>query len=314
LICIPLYRYGLGMVPRRLTRFLPLAAVVLCLAAVLGVFFSRPPVLFVTDPSFNVLYGNLRARLKQAEISLKLYRRLIPVQAAETAGSGAVALAVTAAAAVPHAVIFPYRFAGAARRYREDHPGITAIILSGRIRESAAEDGPFVYRTATEADFYRAGLCAALLGAGNGSVAPVFQDGSMTQADREAFSSGLAAGGSAARPVYLNSGSDYTAWQNVTCAAAVGPASRLFEQGVTAPVLLFSWIDPAATPRNVKVVFDDSPWALALGAVKAAERGEREASLPSDIVILEERISGDENKVKLKALVKREYNQEGAGR
>jgi hypothetical protein len=302
------------MVRQRLIRFLPLVLVVLCLAAVFGVFFFRPPVLLVTDPSFNLLYGNKRARLKQVVISLKLYRRIIPVQVAETAGSDVIVLAVEAVAAAPHAVIFPYRFAGAAGRYREGHQEITAIILSGRSRETAAGDGPVVYRTDSEADFYRAGLCAALLGAGSGSIVPVFQDGAMTQADREAFSAGLGEGGAAISPVYLNSGSNYTAWRSVSCAVAVGPAP-LFEQNVTAPILLFGWIDPDATPRNVKLVFDDSPWALALDAVKAAERGEREASLPSDMVILPERISGDENRVKLKALVKKEYNREGgAGR
>jgi hypothetical protein len=296
----------MGM-PRPLKRLLPLLIILFILLVGAGVFLIRPPVLLVTDASFQSLYGTLRNRVKQVEVSFRLRRWVRMVQVAETASSDIVAITVKAAVRTPYAVLFPYRYAGAARDYQEENPHIPAVILSGRIREDAVEHGPLVFRTSTEADFYRAGLCAAQFGTQDANIALVFQDGSITQADREAFSAGLTKGGSASSPVYLNSGSDYSAWQNVSCVIAVGLASRLFEQNVGAPILLFSWVNPRFTPRNVKLLFDDSPWALALQAVKAVEGGEKEGSLASELVIPFGRVSGRENILKLIELAKEEY-------
>jgi hypothetical protein len=73
-----------------------------------------------------------------------------------------------------------------------------------------------------------------------------------------------------------------------------GAPPHFFEGAVTTPVILFSWIDPALTSRAVKVIFDDSPWALAVQAVQAmsgegALSGEGEP-LPALVSVLSRRI------------------------
>jgi hypothetical protein len=297
-----------------LKRLLPIAIVLFVMLAAAGVFMIRSPVLVVTDPSFNLLYGSTRTLLKQAETSARLWRRVLGVRMAESAGFDVVAVMVKEAARAPHAVVFPYRYAAAARRYQEDNPQTPTIILLGRMesdREESdrEESGARVFRTDGELDYYRAGLCAAVLGTGGGDVVPVYEDGQTTAADEEAFAAGLSEGGSGSEPLYLAPGAEYTAWQNVSSAVAVGLAVRLFEQNVTVPVLLFSWIDPERTSRSVKLVFDDSPWAQVLPAVRAVERGETGGSLPSAIAIPSGRITDRETVEKVMKLIKKEYSR-----
>jgi hypothetical protein len=276
-------------IPAPQRRFLLIMAVLLVLIIPGGAFMFRPPVLIVTDESFNLLYGVWRGRLKQVESSLKLLRRVITVPVAESAGPDVITLAVKAAASSAHAVIFPYRYEAGARRYHEENPDVPALVLGGRARAAPVDSGPGMIRTDTAADFYRAGLCAALFAQDSEGGILVFQDGTMTATDREAFLEGLRSQDFAKNPVYLSVNSDYSAWQNVSCVVVNGPASRFFDQNLKIPVILFSWIDPGITPQSVKVVFDDSFWALVVKAVKQAEKG-GEGALPSELVLLRERV------------------------
>ncbi|MDR2618185.1 MAG: hypothetical protein LBC62_04865 [Treponema sp.] len=286
--------------PRR--RFFLAAAILLMLVIPGGVFMLRQPVLIVTDSSFNLIYGNLRTRLKQAESSLRLYRRMLMVPVAESAGPDVIALAVKAVSPSPYAVLFPYRYGAAARRYSEEYPGVPALVLGGRPPVETADSGTLAVHTDTSLDFYRAGLCAALFAQGTEGAVLVFHDGTITAADREAFLKGLRAQGFTRNPVYLSLNSDYSSWQNVSCVVVNGAAARFFDQNLKIPVILFSWIDPGITPRSVKAVFDDSPWALAVRAVRLAGKGG--GVLPSEAVLLPRRVRPRETAEKLRELVR----------
>jgi hypothetical protein len=57
------------------------------------------------------------------------------------------------------------------------------------------------------------------------------------------------------------------------------------------PAILFSWLDPALTPADVVVIFDDSPWALAAPAARMAAEGVAEGLIPSKPLIISRRIA-----------------------
>jgi hypothetical protein len=75
------------------------------------------------------------------------------------------------------------------------------------------------------------------------------------------------------------------------CAVIVGSASDYFNINPKLPVLLFSWLDPALTPVEAFVLFDDSPWALAVSAVKIAAGKKEERTISSKIIFPRGRIA-----------------------
>jgi hypothetical protein len=281
------------------------AGIIIFLGAAGGLFWLRSPVLIVTDSSFDNLYGPMRARFRGLESSFALGRRVIPVQVSENAAPDMVVMAVEAASSSPYAVLFPYRYYDGGRRYKEGFPGVTVLILGVREGSLSGENGLVPVYTDRETDFYRAGLCAALLArkGENGDVL-VFSDG--TGVEKEAFLEGLRARGFIKNPVYLDLNSDYQNYRNVSCAVLTGPAARFFAENRKIPVLLFSWLDPAVTPAEIKVIFDDSPWALAEGAVKAAEQGE--GLLPSRALVPRGRGEKDTWRT-LNSLVREDYSR-----
>jgi hypothetical protein len=122
----------------------------------------------------------------------------------------------------------------------------------------------------------------------------LFQDERDFPFNRDSFLAGLREEGFMAEPVFLSLDSDYGSYENA-CVVLTGMAPHFFDKNDTVPVILFSWLDPALTPANVKLVLDDSPWALAFRAFPAM-RGASSAgrSLPSDIIIQEGRIGDPE--------------------
>ncbi|MDR1058704.1 MAG: hypothetical protein LBL43_04065 [Treponema sp.] len=249
-------------------------------------FFSRPPVLLLTDMTFEVLYGRDRGRGERLAASLGLFRRIVPVPIAESAGPEVILLAAEEAAAAPHCVLFPYRFLEGGRRYREQHPEIPALVLGGRVRD--IHEGT-VY-TNTQFDMYRAGAAAALIAGDNPGAVLVFTDGWTGESDRRAFQTGLRDQGSAGTPLYLNGGQEeYNFDQEIACAVIAGPAPVYFDLNLKAPLILFSWANPAQTPWMVKVIFDDSPWGVLKEAVGRAVGG-GEGDIPSKMLILQDRL------------------------
>jgi hypothetical protein len=226
--------------------------------------------------------------LKQAELALRLFRPVKTVAVAETAGPDMVVFAVEERAKSPYAALFPFRYYEGARRYGEKYPGLPVLVLGGRGRSGPAGEGPVFVSTDTETDYYRAGLAAALFAEQKPGKVLFFQDETLIAPGRDAFQTGLRAGGHGEAPLYLGTYTEYTEWQDAACAVLAVQAPSFLERPPPIPVILFSWVDPALTPAAVKVIFDDSPWALAFRALGSRE--EKGVRLASDMTVLPKRL------------------------
>ncbi|MDR2482068.1 MAG: hypothetical protein LBD08_00370 [Treponema sp.] len=262
-------------------------AVLLCIGAV---FLCRAPVLLVSDEAAEGLYGGKRAWEKRVAASLALFRRVRSVRVGESAGADAVAFAAEAASARPVCVLFPYRYLDGALRYQERQPEVPVAVLGGRIRQlPGSADGALLVSTGAELDYYRAGRCAAIFAGENGGEVLFYRDETLTAADRESFTRGLRDGGWDAAPRFVSG--DAALPEQTACAVIAGNAGESFwkdERDI--PALLFSWLDPALSPRKVKVVFDDSPWAQARQAARRLAGGGIEEPLPSEAAVIPGRV------------------------
>jgi len=272
------------MVIARIRKFLPLLIVLIILSGAGGTFYFRPPVLIVTDLSFVKLYGTFRLTVKGIKTSLAFFRRVAPVVVAESAGPDLMALAVDGASKRPEAVVFPSRYLEGARFYKEGHEKIPVFVTGGDELKTSGDASLGYIATDTVQDLYRAGLCAALL-AGADKVL-FFYDGPLQNEYREAFRGGLLAQEHAGDPVFLNSSLDSSSYTGIGCVVVDGPASKFLERNLKIPVILFSWADPAITPRSVKLIFDDSPWALVSQAIKSLPTPGEGLAVPSEPLVL----------------------------
>ena len=279
---------------RKKLRFIIAGIIVLPVLGALGLgiwlVFFHPPVLLVSDAFFDGLYGPWRTRIRQLEVSLQLFRLVKVVAIGETADPEMAALAVEDADDRPYGVLFPFRYAEGARRYARLHPETPVAVLGGRLPR---EEGFLYFGTDTSGDLYRAGRGAALLVRPGGGRVYVFQDPRLSPEERRSFNEGLRDGGYPGEPEYVYGNTNLRDITGVSVLMSGAPP-YFFEGAVTTPVILFSWIDPALTSRDVKVIFDDSPWALAVQAVRAmsgegAVSGE-EAPLPARASVLGRRI------------------------
>jgi hypothetical protein len=280
------------------------------------VFLLRSPVLIVSDGPFMSLYGESRVRQRQRAAAIALFRRVKPVLVAESAGPDLVVFAVEAADPRPYGVIFPYRYADGGRRYGVRFPRVRTVILdhrswpavaggedAGPPGERRAAGEPVVLRIRRRDDFYRAGLMAGLMarssslsaehsGAGgpdSGGEVLVFQERSLSPADKNALLTGLREQG-AGQSRFLNSPAEYDGLEGASCVILTGPAGEFLDRNLKIPVLLFSWLDPALSSRETLVIFDDSSWALAEAALRLAKRGEG-GEIPSRLVFPRGRIA-----------------------
>jgi hypothetical protein len=303
---------------------IPGKAVILILVAALflggGFFFLRPPVLILNDVPFTALYGQRRVRLRQVQASLALLRRVRPVFLAEGAGPDMILFAIEAVSSRPYCVIFPLRYAEAAERYAGQFPGVMPILLenAGAVPETrslprgaekpAGEGRLRVIKTGRKTDFFRAGLCAGIIG-GGGRVF-LFSD---RYGDREAFSGGLEEGGAGSPPVFFGSASSPDNFDDAVCMVFARSSAEILEKNPQVPLILFTWLDPALCPGETLLVFDDSPWALAVPAVKTARGmdtgGENrpETEIPSKVLIFSGKITDKDILRKVKKAARREF-------
>ena len=265
---------------REIKKYIPLITVFLVLLVICGVFFSRPPVLIVTDVSFNYLYGAVRVKLKSAISSLELGRRVMPIVISESAGPDLVSLAVEGAHKSPYVVLFPYRYLDGARYYREGHPKIPVMVMSGKYPGPMDEADLSFVRTDLALDYYRAGLCAAIL-VEDGKSVLFFTDGSLAEGFREAFRMGLRDQGFDGTSVFYDASNDYPSYSDIGCVIVAGPAAKFLEKNLEIPAIYFSWINPAMSPLSAKIIFDDSPLTLAARSLHFLKNPEEEPLLPS---------------------------------
>jgi hypothetical protein len=277
-----------------------ISVLLLIAASAVLVFTARPPLLIITDDEFTGIYGVLRTRENQLLTSLKLHRRVKAVRVSSGAGPDVIAFAADAAAKNPFGVIFPYRYYEGACMYAAQYPETPVTVQAGAVRSKDSEDDGVLYvETDKKTDFYRAGLCAAAFALHNQGNILFFQGNTVVPEDREAFIQGLRQQGYEDTPQFVYSSGEFQPDDNISCAVIAGAAVSFLSKPPAIPMIVFSWADPAITSQEVKILFDDSPWALAPQLVKAFEQTNglqdpEPASLPSEITALRARIRDDE--------------------
>jgi hypothetical protein len=282
-----------------------LGAVLGCLALGVGLYRLRAPLLLVLDEEFLFLYGSRRSAAKKTELSLRLFRRVAVARIAEGASPDVVAFAATAAAARPYAALFPARYRQGALRYAEQAPEIpTAILGGGALFREADNRGLRFIETDTATDLYLAGRCAALLARQRSGRILFFAGDLIDWDDREAFTRGLRDQGFTEYPLFVDRGTEYTLPARLACVVMTSPAENFPENNGDLPIILFSWIDPGLTARSVKLIFDDSPWALALEAARALRRGGDIPQAASEVLPLWDRIGDAALRRDLRGLLK----------
>jgi hypothetical protein len=293
------------------------------------VFVFRAPALIITDTSFAALYGTSRIRRRQAVVSLALFRRVKPVTVADGVGSDVLMFAIEEVASRPYCVLFPYRYSEAAKRYREQAPEIPVVLMEGRINgpgQAVGAEGVLTFRTDRETDYYRAGLCAGSIGVSRqkaenmgeagversgktgpenpepGRVAFLYDRFSRIE-ERDLFARGLREAGLETAPLFVNSANQIADTRDIACVVLAGSGAEYLDRNLKIPVILFSWLDPALTPRETVLIFDDSAWALAVPAVRmAVKEGQFGEKIPSKVLIFSARIADNRVFRKLKKL------------
>ena len=270
-----------------------IAFLVFSALVVFVVFWVRPPVLLVSDLSFSQLYGVKRFKAETAYSSLILFRRVKPVVVADDAGDDIVQTAVESASRKPLCVLFPLRFARIARSYREKNANIPVVLLEGRYTEAVnpasfaigdnTEDY-FIYKTDISADFYRAGLAAAIIdGEKNEKIAVFLESGIQTQA-REAISMALNDVEKPLQTSFFTVFSQFTGNQNVSCVILAGAGADYPDKFSDVPVIFFTWINPELIPADIVLILNDSPIVQAVPAVRMVQNGMRNGQIPSKIL------------------------------
>jgi hypothetical protein len=313
-------------VKKRVKLAVVLAPIALILATPVVVFFIRPPVLIVTDAPFAALYGISNLKKQRISASLSLFRPVKPVMVADGVSADMVSLAVVEASTRPLCVLFPRSQAAAAQHYHEQFPEIPAVVLRGMVTvpELPPPDGFLcVYGTDRETDLYRAGLCAGILGgikkaekqtedqaenqaegqdkSQDKTEAKTYvlrQDRSIQATGRDLFSQGLKEQDPEASIVFANTNNQIPDMKRVSCVVLAVVGGDFLEKDPPMPMILFSWLDPALSAREIVVQFDDSVWGLAVPAVHMALKGEAEGKIPSKPLVFSRKI-GDKNIVRL---------------
>jgi hypothetical protein len=295
------------MKPIKFSPRLRAGIVPVLLALVLGIFMGRSPALILIDAGFDALYGQRRALLRQAFLSLRLFRRVKRVPLAENSSPEAAVFAIEEGAARPWAVLGQARYRQGLEYYARQRPEIRVALIREDPPPDPGSSGPadsglesiFID---TRLGSWRAGRCAALLaGEGPGRVL-VFQDRQDFPVNQEAFLAGLGEENGELIPLFLNGFTDYSPWEEIRCVVLGGPANFYFSQNSGIPALLFSWLDPALSPYTVKVIGDDSPWALALEVFRSPGKGGFRIVSP-EFTLLSSRVEGEELRKKLKKAV-----------
>jgi hypothetical protein len=289
---------------------LTVAAVILGFFFIGMVFFNRRPILMVSDIMFNMVYGTKRLSIKNLEIQARLFRPVKQVIIGENTGADLVSLAVQATAKAPYCVIFPYRYNEGAVYYAKEMPGIPVAVFGDA--DQKAPDGVIFITTDVDTDLYRAGRCAAILALHTADTTniieekngiTVLQKRTLTEKQRQNFLQGMKDEDFTGIPNYLAiNTTPYEENEKNAAVVMLGNKNNFLEQNETVPVILFSWMDPDSTSSWVKVIFDDSPWSLAIPATKLIRKGEGGA-LPSRLYLPDGHIESRELHRRLKGVV-----------
>jgi len=274
---------------------------------VAAVFYTRPPVLIVTEESFIELYGKKRLKNETLLSSIFMFRPLKTVVVANDASDDIVPFAIKETSAKPYCVLFPLRFVQSAQLYREQTPDIPVVVLEGRYPESekpaekalgADKSEYFIYKTDINNDFYNLGLVISALKPKeepkNEDSAPemeknekiaVFLDRNLSQM-KDIFIKGLYDRGILTETQFFNYFSQSSEKSDFSCVILVGLGYEYLDRKTGVPVISFTWIDPFLIPSDVVMVVNDSPLAQARQAVRMVAVGEKTGLIKSEFVVL----------------------------
>ena len=310
-----------------------LAAIIIALGITVLVFFSQSPVLIITDELFTTLYGEERADWQQFYAALSLFRPVKTVLVADGVGPDILVITLGETEENPYCVIFPRGYLTAAERYHMEFPEIPVIFLNGNTPISSlpiSDDNFFIYNTDMESDMYRAGLIAGILTGLNinpGSektdkektdkektdiektdinensdaageitkkkIVVLGYNRSVQSSMRNIFSRGLQEKNPESTVVFANSSTQIPTI-DISCMVFAGACYDYLEKNPKIPLILFTWLDPVYTSNEAAVIFDDSPWALLVPAVRLAEKKETEKNISSNILTFSEKIADNE--------------------
>jgi hypothetical protein len=204
-------------------------------------------------------------------------------------------IAVSEVSSRPYCVLFPLRYARAARNYREQNPQIPVVILEGRYPDGdnpvfssigINKDDYFVYKTDFDDEFYKAGLVAAALDNGKNGKIVVFMPSNIQTQARTVF---LQAIGSLNNPLdtrFFTSFSQFSEIPDISCIILAGEGSDYFEKSLKVPVVFFTWNNPVYIPSDVVLLVNDSPWIQAVRAVRMVSSGMAQGKIRSKYIVL----------------------------
>ena len=273
------------------------------------VFFCRKPVIVVSDKAFTEIYGQRRELSRRINVSLKLFRPVKTISISQGAGPDLAAQGAISLSSRPYAVFFPFRYREGALRYQKSKPGSTVVILAGRkepdISGYPSAEGidsqnssplsakPLWFYTDLETDLYRAGLIAGSFirhggqNPDNGRIwgdiyrqeIAVFLDG-LTGKEKSAFQAGLEEQQWGGTPFFLSDSTE----GDLAC-AVIAKDFQAFGEEKSDSLILFTWMDPALTPKRTLAIFDDSPWAQICPVMGLIKKGDTIALIPSEIIV-----------------------------
>ncbi|MDR2375146.1 MAG: hypothetical protein LBD96_01770 [Treponema sp.] len=267
----------------RRRRIRLLAAILFPLILAAGVFLCRSPVLFVSDAGFDAIYGFRRTLTGQIGLSLRLFRRVKRLVIAENANPEAMVFAIEEKEKRPWAVLGHSRYSWGLSQYARQRADVRVIIigedsalLEQPVRSDPSPGGGDVELVFSDLrlNSWRLGRCAALLAGETDGTVLVFQDRQNFPVEQEAFLAGLREERENLVPLYLDPSVDYSSWEQVRCVVLAGPSESYLRREQEIPCLLYSWMDPALSPSSVRIVADDSPWALAFQALRVPSGGD----------------------------------------
>jgi hypothetical protein len=259
------------------------------------VYFARSPVLVVTDESFVLIYGQDRIRSETKAASFSLFRRLKTVLIADEAGMDIVPVAVSEVSSRPYCVLFPLRFAHAARVYREQNPEIPVVLLEGRYSDgenaliSSAGinvNDYFIYKTDFDDEFTKAALVSTAIDNEKNGKIVVFMEQYIQIQARTVFLQTLGSINTPLDTRFFTSFSQFSEISDISCVVLAGEGSEYFEDNSGVPVVFFTWNNPLFMPIDVVLVVNDSPWVQAVQAVRMVSAGQKQGKIRSKFIVL----------------------------
>ena len=273
------------------------AGAVFVLFALFIVYQARSPVLIVSDFSSVTLYGKARVRSETRNASIALFRRVLNVSVADEASNDIIRFAVSESSSRPYCVIFPLRFARAARLYRENNSETPVILLEGRYGRDdtisaigGSQNDYFIYKTDIDYDFQKAGMAAAALDMGKNDKIAVFLDQNIRSQAENSFLRTVNSPETRLDAVFFSSFDDHLEIPDISCVVFAGAGVEFLENNSNIPIIFFTWIDPSFLPDDVVIVIDDSPWAQIVQAVRMAGGRASQGRIKSKFHIVNKKI------------------------